>query len=137
MQRIAIILNKNLDKGQVGNISCIFMGQAAICHPEIYDSAVLLDKNENRHAAIRYSTVLLKANGQGQLLNLVKRVHVEYPSMTCVLFSQVGQGLHNAFGEYQRQIVSSSSEELTPVGVLVLGDEENVRLVTKKFSLLK
>ena len=135
MKRIAIILEQNLEKGQIGNVAAILMGQASLLNPEIYDSEVLNDKAGNRHAAITYSTVILKG-GQGKLINFAQTTKQLYPEITCILFSRVGQGLHNAFPEYRAQIMSKATEELQPVGVIVVGEDEKIREITKKFSLL-
>lgn len=137
MKRIAIIISKQLDRGQAANVAAILMGQAAVCCPDIYDAAPVADRSGNHHAAIHWSTVLLEANGQGQLLNFAEKVKAEQPALTVVLFSQLGQGLHNAFGEYQAQMSSKTTAELNPVGGVVVGGDAEVRQATKKFSLLK
>jgi hypothetical protein len=135
MKRVAIILEKSLERGQAANISAILMGQASLCLPEIYDSEPLLDRDGNRHAAIRYSTVVLKA-GRNELNRFIEKLRVEYSGLTCILFCQVGQMLHNRFDEYRVQVAAETTENLMPVGVVVAGEDEEVRRITRGFSLL-
>ena len=71
MQRNAIILEKNLTAGEVVNVAGILMGQIAQINPEVYLDSEVTDADGVRHAAIRYSTVVLKA-GSGQIANLAK-----------------------------------------------------------------
>ena len=61
------------------------------------------------------------------------------------MFTATGQSLNNQFEVYQEQIQKSELENklvkivnyLKPVGIVVSGPDEEVRAVTKKFSLLK
>ncbi len=137
MKRIAIILTKNLNKGAAANVAALLMGQAALQVPDIYNSQPVPDRDGNLHAAIRYSTVLLEANGAESLLNFVNRIKAEFSTLTSFVFSQTGQGLHNAFEQYQAELANKTTAELIPVGIIVAGDDATVRQATKKFSLLK
>jgi hypothetical protein len=136
LQRIAIILERNLEAGEIGNVAAILMGQLSLLCPEIYDSNELLDLNKNQHAGIQYSTVLLKA-GQGQMINLVQQIKTENIPVRNVLFTEVGQKLHNQYDIYQQNIRANTTEALKPVGVGLVGSDEDVRRITKKFSLFK
>jgi hypothetical protein len=135
VMRIAIVVEKSLSPGQVGNVAAILMGQAALLRPDVYDQAPLTDLDGNRHAGIKFSTVILKA-GQNQLLNTARTMS-ENSDLTVVLFTQLGQGLHNAYDEYSKTIKHSSIEQLQPAGLVVVGTDEVVRAATKKFSLLQ
>jgi hypothetical protein len=135
MKRIAIILEKNLDIGKVANTSAILMGQASLLLPEIYTPELVNDKDGVIHASIQYSTIILKA-GQGQIINLINDSKSEETEIICVVFTKIGQGLHNSFEEYKKQIRLSTTVESNPVGVLLAGEEEKVKALTKKFSLL-
>lgn len=135
MQRNAIILEKNLTAGEVGNVAGILMGQIAQINPEVYLDSEVTDADGVRHAAIRYSTVVLKA-GSGQIANLAKSLKESETISSCV-FTATGQSLNNQFELYQEQIQKSDLENLKPVGIVVSGPDEEVRAVTKKFSLLK
>jgi hypothetical protein len=137
MKRIAIIVSKNLNRGETSNISAILMGQAALRMPEIYDADPVSDSDGQLHAAIRFSTVLLEANSSESLLNFARRVRAEFPALVSFCFTQVGQGLNNAFEQYKAEISAKSTESLIPVGIIVAGDDAVVRQATKKFSLLK
>ena len=136
MQRIALILEKNLTAGQTANISGILMGQAAVLMPDLYDRTPVCDRDGQNHAAIKYSTVVL-ASGSGQLHTLCKNVRDNHPGVTCITFTQVGQGLHNRYEEYATLIADSTLEVSKPVGVIIAGADEEIRLITKKFSLFK
>jgi hypothetical protein len=52
LMRIAIILDKNLERGKAANVAAILMGQAALTNPAIYASVPVIDKNGNKHASI-------------------------------------------------------------------------------------
>lgn len=136
MQRIVLLMEKNLTAGQTANISGILMGQAALLTPDLYDQAPICDRGGQNHAAIRYSTVVLSA-GSGQLQTLCKNVNDNNPGVTCIAFTQIGQGLHNRFEEYATQIADSTIEFSKPVGVILIGVDEEIRVLTKKFSLFK
>src|SRR6185295_2500217 len=122
MKRIAIILHKHLQKGQVGNVAAILMVQASLCCPDLYDSRSILDLTGNRHAAICYNTVVLRAS-QTQIVNFGQEIRSKFPEAVCVLFSETGQNLSNAYEEYRSLIPQKTTEELGPVGVLIIGDD--------------
>ena len=84
MQRNAIILEKNLTAGEVGNVAGILMGQIAQINPEVYLDSEVTDADGVRHAAIRYSTVVLKA-GSGQIANLAKSL--KESETICLLYT--------------------------------------------------
>jgi Protein of unknown function (DUF2000) len=54
-------------------------------------------------------------------------------SMSYCVFSSLGQSLNNEYEIYQRRIVS---EQLDLVGVGLHGNDETVRNLTQKFSVL-
>ncbi|MDP3976154.1 MAG: DUF2000 family protein [bacterium] len=136
MKRVAIVLEKNLSPGAIGNASAILMGQAALNAPEIYSSQAVLDKDGTRHAGIQYSTIVLKA-GAGQLVHLIQQAREQSSAVGCVAFTSIGQGLHNQFEEYKNQLSTKGTADSAPVGVIVYGNEDEVKLLTKKFSLLQ
>ena len=136
MKRIAIVLEKNLTAGQTANVSGILMGQAALLVPELYDLSPVFDCDGQMHAAIMYSTVILSA-GAGQLLNLCKNVGGSNPNISCISFSQIGQGLHNKYDEYKTLISSAATDITKPVGVILVGDDEEIRILTRKYSLFR
>ncbi|KAF1305068.1 DUF2000 domain-containing protein [Candidatus Enterococcus willemsii] len=135
MKRIAIVLDKNLNAGEVGNVSAILMGDLASKQPDIFFEEKLNDLSQAPHATIKYSTVVLKS-GSLALLNFVDRLHTN-EEVSFVLFSRTGQKLNNAYEQYKEKIATSSSSELEPIGVAVFGEDAIVRELTKKFSLLK
>jgi hypothetical protein len=136
VKRIAILLEGSLAQGEASNVAAILMGQAAICIPEIYGRQPVRDKDGNHHASIRYSTVVLKA-GRGQLQNLLHQARQEHPGVFHCAFTKTGQGLHNAFDQYESFLQEHSLSDLEVVGLILVGDEPEVRLLTKKFSVLR
>jgi hypothetical protein len=135
MKRIAIVLDKSLMIGAVGNVSAILMGQLILRYPQIYSSELVIDKAGNEHAAIQFSTIVLKA-GQTQILNLCNSIKIDYPDLIFFLFTETGQKLNNAFSEYKTKIASQHTKELLPVAMIIYGDDNDVRKATKKFSVL-
>lgn len=111
------------------------MGDLASKQPEIFFEEELNDLSKAPHATIKYSTVVLKS-GSLALLNFIDNLHMN-GDISFVLFSRVGQQLNNAYEQYKEKVSTSSSSELHPIGVAVLGEDVLVRELTKKFSLLK
>ena len=136
MKRTAIIVEKKLSPGEAANVSAILMGQTSISQKEIFDNSQLIDLSGNQHAAIKYSSVILKA-GSGQLLNLPSLIKKNYPTIRCFIFSRTGQRLNNEFEQYRVLITQSETEKLEPVGIALVGDDSLVRKATKKFSILQ
>lgn len=136
MKRIAILLDGALAQGEASNVAAILMGQAAICVPEIYAEQPVQDKDGNFHASIRRSTIVLKA-GRGQMQNLLQQVRAQHPEIFHSVFTKTGQGLHNAFDQYESYIREQNVTHLEVVGLILVGDDPEVRLLTKKFSVLK
>jgi len=135
MKRIAIVIDKNLESGKVANACSVLMGQGALFNSGLYSNSKLKGVDNVVHASIQYNIIILKG-GAGQLLNLIfdaKKLLVEDES--CIVFTKTGQGLHNSFEEYQKIIEESSVSDNSPVAVLLIGEDEIVRSLTKKFSL--
>lgn len=135
MKRIAIILDKRLEIGAAANVAALLMGQAARNDAVLYSESPVLDLNGVQHAGIKYSTVLLKA-GENQLLNLASTFPIEESDLQSVVFTQTGQQLNNAFDQYAAEITSKSTEDTKVVGIIVWGADEDVRKLTKKYSVL-
>lgn len=135
MKRIAIVLDKNLNSGEVGNVSAILMGHLATRNSEIFSLESLHDKNNIPHATINFSTVVLKC-GNLSLINFTKNL-ADRSDVCCVVFSRTGQELNNEYQRYKDRIEASALEDTTPIGVGIYGDENEVKQLTKKFSLLK
>lgn len=135
MKRIAIILDKRLEIGAAANVAALLMGQAARNDATLYSESSVLDLNGVQHAGIKYSTVLLKA-GENQLLNLASSFPIEDSDLQSVVFTQTGQQLNNAFDQYAAEITSKTTEGTKIVGVIVWGGDEDVRKLTKKYSVL-
>ena len=135
MKRVAILVEKNLSPGAIGNVCGILMGQTALVNSEIYASEPVVDQSGAQHAGIQYSTIVLKA-GSGQLVNLIQQAK-EDPEVSCIVFTGIGQGLHNQFDEYKKQLSQIPTKGSSPVGVALSGDEEVIKKLTKKFSLLQ
>lgn len=132
--RTAIIVDKNLSPGQVGNVAAILMGQVARLMDDLFNSEPPVDLDGVTHAAIQFSTVVLTARS-GQLSTASTELSAR-ENLCVVAFTEVGQGLNNAYSEYSTLILQGHTTELRPVGLAVSGKDEDVRAVTKKFSLL-
>ena len=134
--KISIIVEKKLTAGQKANVASIILGQLAINNPEIYFENNLKDLNDNNHATIRENIVILEA-GSGQLNNLLELTKLENGTIDCVLFSKIGQNLSNSFGEYYDAISKSNVIETEVIGIGLRGENDIVKKLTKKFSLVK
>jgi hypothetical protein len=136
MKKIVIIIEKNQTIGAIGNIAAVLMGQASLEFPELYSSTPIFDKSGLRHTGIQISTVILKA-GQGQLVNLVNIIKNADLNIFTLVFSQIGQNLHNRFDEYAELLKKKTKEETGIIGLLIIGEEENLHPITKKYSLFQ
>ena len=134
--RTAIIVRKDLPVGQIANVSAIVMAEVARAVPSVLAAQPVNDLNDCRHAAPRFSVVVLRANGSEQLGHFAVAMTMERPQLFVVGFSEVGQGFHNAFDLYRARIMELSTEATRLVAVAISGDEVAIRRATKRFSVL-
>lgn len=134
MKRNAIILDKNLTIGEVGNVSAILMGQVSKEDSSIFSDNPVIDLDNVQHAGIKFSTVVLKG-GSGQIVNLAKQLAND-KSVISIVFTALGQSLNNKFEDYAASLSNSSLETAEPVGIVLSGEDTEIRKLTKKFSLL-
>lgn len=131
--KISIVVNKALNSGQKANVSAIIMGQFGYDIPGVYTSAIT-DASGTNHVGISVNVVILDG-GSGQLLSLIESA--QKSKVICIAFSAIGQMLSNNYEEYQHRIATADTESTKIVGVGLCGDDETVKLLTKKFSLAK
>lgn len=131
--KINIVVKKTLPAGQKANVSAIIMGQFGRDIPMIYTEPIT-DASGTKHAGISVNVVILDGGG-GQLFTLIEQARKN--EVTCVVFSATGQLLSNNYSEYNQKISMSDTESTEIIGVGVCGEDEVVRLLTKKFSLAK
>jgi len=135
MKRTAIIVKKDLAIGEIANVSAILMGEVAKTCPDHFAVDELHDQDGLRHATPRFSIVVLKAKGSGQLMNAAVAARKNYPDLLVCGFSAIGQELNNAFSEYAERIGATRTEDCGLVGIAIAGEDEAVRLASKKFSI--
>lgn len=135
MLRTVIILSDILSRGEEANVAAILMGSASLDNPALYSSEKLRDLDGNTHASIRHNVVIL----QGNLRTILSASQManSKPSVYACLFSRRGQLSSNAYDTYALEIASRHLAELEPVGLLIVGDDQEVRPLTKKFSVLR
>lgn len=131
--KINIVVNKTLNFGQKANVSAIIMGQLGRDIPTLYTDTIT-DTSGAEHVGISVNVVILDG-GSGQLLTLIENARNQ--NVVCVVFSATGQFLSNNYPEYREKILSSDTESTKIVGVGICGNDEIVKLLTKKFSLTK
>lgn len=131
--KISIVVNKSLNPGQKANVSAIIMGQMGHDITEVYTLPVT-DISGTNHAGITTNVVILDG-GSGQLLSLID--FAQKSKVKCIVFSSIGQMLNNNYAEYHLKISTSDTENTKIVGVGLYGDDEIVKILTKKFSLTK
>ena len=130
--RVALVVLKTLEPGAAANVAALMMGQLARRVDGLYAGVPLLDRLGMEHAAIRYSTVVLKG-GPAQLRTAAMKANAE-EGIACVLFSQLGRSLHNAFEQYAAAVRDQGEMDLAGIGIA--GRDEPVRALTRSFSLL-
>lgn len=74
--------------------------------------------------------------GSGQISKLAQQLSGD-ETVTSVVFTAKGQSLNNRFEEYETIIMNNTLEVLKPVGIALSGEDELIRGLTKKFSLLQ
>ena len=133
MNRICIVVSRSLNAGQKANIAAILAGQLVKDAPFLYEASVL-DKSGINHSGIASNIVVLDG-GSGQLLSLINDVREN--ELVYSVFSSTGQSLSNNYPEYRQQISSMDTKAAGIIGVGLAGEDSIVRLLTKKFSLMK
>ena len=138
MKRVAILIEKNQTIGTASNISAILMGELASKSKELFTLNVI-DRDNVSHSSINYSTVILKVKSSQQILNLIEKINSdEYKNkVTNIVFSTIGQGLHNKFDEYKMTIEKLPTKETSPIGIIVYSEDEVIRTLVKKYSLMQ
>lgn len=131
--KINIVVKKTLSSGQKANVSAIIMGQLGRDIPMIYTD-LIKDASEVMHVGISVNVVILDGGG-GQLLSLTEQARKS--DVAYVVFSTTGQLLSNNYPEYYKKISTSDTESTDIIGVGIYGEDEVVKLLTKKFSLAK
>lgn len=131
--KINIVVDKTLNPGQKANISAIIMGQLGRDVPTIYFDTIV-DASGAKHVGISVNVVILDG-GKSQLLTLIENARKS--DVICMAFSAVGQSLSNSYPEYYQKISITNTEHTKIVGVGICGDDDIVKLLTKKFSLTK
>ena len=131
--KISIVLNRTLNSGQKANVSAIIMGQMGRDIPKVYTNPIT-DASGTKHAGISINVVILDG-GSGQLLSLIESARKS--KVICIVFSSTGQMLSNNYAEYQQKIAHLDTESTKIVGVGLCGEDEIIKVLTKKFSLAK
>jgi len=131
-RRVAILVSKTLSTGAAANVAALLMGQLVSVNRSIYGEEAVTGVDGSLHAAIRHSTVVLKAGG-GQLISLAKRL-VDISSIEYCCFSSLGQSLNDQYEDYARRI---GIETVDLVGIAMFGPYAVVKDLTKSFSLLQ
>ena len=136
MNRTVIILLKSLPTGEACNIAAILSGQIAQMHVDMYSAVAVNDKQGFRHAGIENNIVILKARSSQQLINFGEELLSSNQKITPIFFTGIGQKLSNSSSEYKNIISTSQLSECSPVGVAIYGNDMDVRVITKRFSLM-
>ncbi|MEE4546842.1 DUF2000 family protein [Streptomyces sp. V4-01] len=128
--RIAIAVDKSMEAGSVANAAAVVMGQLARIDSRVYADDVR-DRDGLLHAGIRYNTVVLSGRA-GHLAGLVEGASAQ--DLHTVVFTAQGQALSNRFEDYRALVGGSAAAELGLCAVGVIGEHEQIRALTKRFS---
>ena len=135
MKRTAIILDRNLTSGEMANISSILLADITHRSSGLFSDTELFDNDKIPHATPNFSVVILKAKSPTQLRNSALNFKAE-KNISLTSFSKVGQRINNDFNNYSKQIQNLNVCEIELSGVAVSGEDEIIRNLTKKFSVL-
>lgn len=122
-KRPALILQRDLAPGQIGNICAIRLAEISRTVSETLATTKVRDLNGLNHAAPQFSIVVLKANGSEKLQSAVNAIRATQPDLVVFGFSAVGQGLNNEFAIYREKISSLTTQTSALVGIAVSGED--------------
>jgi hypothetical protein len=129
--RAAVVLHPALDAGEGSNVTGILVGGLRC---DAFTEAIV-DLNGTRHAAISCNLVVLRAKTEGQLHTCAAAAQL--PPLKSVVFTRCGQRLSNSFDTYREQVVQGTLRELGIVGVALFGPDEDIRRLTRQFSVFR
>ena len=129
-QRVAIVTLATLERGEAANVAALLCGQVARTDARFFNEEAVKSLDGLSHAAPNYSVVILKAKNASQLAKLASE------NVEAICFSRIGQELNNAFPAYEAAISSSDAVAAEIIGVVVYGEDSDVRGKTRKFSLM-
>jgi Protein of unknown function (DUF2000). len=129
--RVALVVDRKMEAPAVANAVAILMGQLAHLEPRLYRSEGVTDPDGNRHAGIRFDTVVLTGRN-AQLLRLAAAARER--DLSHAVFSTVGRGLSNQFTAYRDMVERSAAADLGICAVGVAGCDATVRELTRSFS---
>lgn len=135
--RTAIVLSKGMLPGEAANVVAILAGHASRVLPELYTDQPPVDRTGLVHAGVRFSVVVLQANGPRQIANAAKSVCERFPTLQVAVFTGEGKALNNTFDAYRAMIADRFIDEMSPLGMVVFGSDEDVRRASKSFSLIR
>lgn len=130
-KRLAIVVDRTLDSGAMANAVAIVSGGLQC---EAFGSPIP-DADGNLHSAIRWNLIVLRAKSSHQLKKLLLAAK-ERP-VKAVAFARFGRELSNSFTLYEEAISSRSTEEFDIIAVGLFGNDADVRVQTKAFSILR
>lgn len=128
-QRIAIVVDRNLEPRAIANAVAIVSGGLQC---EGFESPVP-DANGSLHAAIRWSLVVLQAYSGQQLQKLLSAAKSQ--PVKAVALALFAQELSDNFTVYKDVITSRQTEELDIIAVGLFGHDADVRELTRSFCL--
>lgn len=137
---LAVVLHPKLNAGEAINASSIAL--AGLKSGAFLDP--LTDAQGCKHVAVTNSVVILKSKTGSQLASLAKELSDHSKSGTFnedglkfVCFSKYGQELHDRYDEYRQGIVGQSTDQLEVIAIALAGEEDEVKKLTRKFSIYK
>ncbi|MCU7805719.1 MAG: DUF2000 family protein [Candidatus Thiodiazotropha sp. (ex Lucinoma borealis)] len=137
MKRIAVILDKGLSRGEACNIAAIVVGQLSATNHDVYSQQSITDLDGIQHAGINFSTIVLQASSPTQLANFAKKISADCDHVNLVAFSRSGQQLNNQPDQHRSEISTKRLHEVEPLGLAIFGDDQQVRQLTKRFSVFR
>jgi len=130
-RRVAVVLHSKTQPGEAANAAAIVVGglRCAAFDLPIQDTSGFV------HAAVRWNLVVLQARNVGQLEKLANAL--QGSTLEYVLFTSSGRSLSNSFDEYKHQVESHSVDFADIIALGIFGEDDQVRAVTKSFSVFK
>ena len=134
--RVAIIINNKLNRGEASNVCAILMGQLAIKYPNIYSDKYIIDQSNYIHSGIKCNIIILKSQ-ENQLYDFCLKLSEDelIEKLNVIIFTEEGRQLSNEFNEYEKIIHSNKLIDLCPIAIIIVGNENYIRELTRDFNL--
>lgn len=133
--KMVIVLDENLPAGLLCNTSAVL--SLTIGHKvEGLIGSDLLDGSETNHVGITHQTMPILKTNQTNLKDIYKKARDLGEDVYMVDFTDAAQTTRN-YADYEEKLKNKKTDELTLLGIALVGNKTNVTSLTGNLGLLK